>query len=53
MPSNAYKDSPVTQEYETKAKNILKGELKTARADLRPASRNVERRLGLRRTSET
>lgn len=28
MPSNAYKDSPVTQEYETKAKNILKGELK-------------------------
>ena len=28
MPVNAYKDSPVTKEYETKAKNILKGELK-------------------------
>lgn len=28
MPSNAYKDSPVTQEYEAKAKNVLKGELK-------------------------
>lgn len=28
MPSNAYKASPVTQEYETKAKNILKAELK-------------------------
>ena len=28
MPANAYKDSPITKEYETKAKNILKGELK-------------------------
>ncbi len=28
MPANTYKDSPVTQAYETKAKNILKGELK-------------------------
>lgn len=28
MPTNVYKDNPVTQEYETKAKNLLKGELK-------------------------
>ena len=28
MPANAYKDSPITKEYESKAKNILKGELK-------------------------
>jgi len=28
MPANAYKDDPVTQAYETKAKNLLKGELK-------------------------
>ena len=28
MPANPYKDSPITKEYETKAKNILKGELK-------------------------
>ena len=25
---NAYKDNPVTREYETRAKNLLKGELK-------------------------
>ena len=28
MATNAYKDSPVTQAYEAKAKNLLKGELK-------------------------
>ena len=28
MPANAYKSNPVTQEYETRAKNLLKGELK-------------------------
>jgi hypothetical protein len=28
MPTNAYKSSPVTVEYETRAKNLLKGELK-------------------------
>ena len=28
MPTNAYKDSPLTREYETRAKNLLKGELK-------------------------
>jgi len=28
MAQNAYKSSPVTQEYETRAKNLLKGELK-------------------------
>jgi hypothetical protein len=28
MPANTYKDNPVTQEYEEKAKNLLKGELK-------------------------
>ncbi len=28
MPTNAYKASPVTQEYEERAKNLLKGELK-------------------------
>ncbi len=28
MPTNAFKASPVTQEYETRAKNLLKGELK-------------------------
>ena len=28
MPRNVYKFNPVTQEYETKAKNLLKGELK-------------------------
>ena len=28
MPTNAYKSSPVTQKYETRAKNLLKGELK-------------------------
>ena len=28
MPKNAYKESPVTQEYEERAKNLLKGELK-------------------------
>jgi hypothetical protein len=28
MPVNTYKDSPVTQEYEAKAKNLLKAELK-------------------------
>lgn len=28
MPAHAYKDNPVTQEYEEKAKNLLKAELK-------------------------
>lgn len=28
MPKNVFKDNPLTEEYETKAKNILKGELK-------------------------
>ena len=28
MPTNEYKTNPVTQEYETRAKNLLKGELK-------------------------
>ena len=28
MPTNAFKASPITQEYETRAKNLLKGELK-------------------------
>lgn len=28
MATNAYKSNPVTQEYETRAKNLLKGELK-------------------------
>ncbi len=28
MPTNAFKDSPVTREYEERAKNLLKGELK-------------------------
>jgi hypothetical protein len=28
MPANTYKDDPITQAYETKAKNLLKGELK-------------------------
>jgi len=28
MPKNAFKDNPLTSEYEEKAKNILKGELK-------------------------
>lgn len=28
MPTNVYKDNPVTQEYEAKAKNLLKGEIK-------------------------
>jgi hypothetical protein len=28
MPTNAYKDNPVTQEYEERAKNLLKAELK-------------------------
>jgi len=28
MPANAYKASPVTQAYEAKAKDLLKGELK-------------------------
>jgi hypothetical protein len=28
MPANAYKASPVTQAFEIKAKNLLKGELK-------------------------
>jgi len=28
MPVNEWKSSPVTQEYETRVKNILKGELK-------------------------
>ena len=28
MPANLYKDNPVTREYETRAKNLLKGELK-------------------------
>ena len=28
MPANAYKDDPITREYETKAKSLLKGELK-------------------------
>ena len=28
MPKNAYKESPVTQEYEERAKNLLKAELK-------------------------
>ena len=26
MPKNAFKDNPLTEEYETKAKNILKAE---------------------------
>lgn len=28
MAGNAFKDNPVTQEWETRAKNLLKGELK-------------------------
>jgi 3-mercaptopyruvate sulfurtransferase SseA len=28
MPTNVFKDNPVTKEYETRAKNLLKGELK-------------------------
>jgi len=28
MAKNAFKDNPLTQEYEEKAKNLLKGELK-------------------------
>jgi uncharacterized protein DUF6471 len=28
MAANAYKDDPITQRFETRAKNILKGELK-------------------------
>jgi hypothetical protein len=28
MPKNTWKDNPLTQEYEEKAKNLLKGELK-------------------------
>jgi hypothetical protein len=28
MPKNVWKNNPLTQEYETKAKNLLKGELK-------------------------
>jgi hypothetical protein len=28
MPVNEWKDNPVTQTYETRAKNVLKGELK-------------------------
>jgi hypothetical protein len=28
MPANTFKDNPVTREYETRAKNLLKGELK-------------------------
>jgi len=28
MPKNAFKDNPLTAEYEAKAKNLLKGELK-------------------------
>ena len=28
MPQNSYKNSPLTAEYEEKAKNLLKGELK-------------------------
>lgn len=28
MPKNVFKDNPLTEEYETRAKNILKGELK-------------------------
>jgi hypothetical protein len=28
MPKNAFKDNPLTAEYEEKAKNLLKGELK-------------------------
>jgi hypothetical protein len=28
MPKITFKDNPLTQEYETKAKNLLKGELK-------------------------
>lgn len=28
MPANTFKDDPVTQAYEAKAKNLLKGELK-------------------------
>lgn len=28
MPENVFKNKPLTQEYETKAKNLLKGELK-------------------------
>ena len=28
MPAHAYKANPVTKEYEAKAKNLLKGELK-------------------------
>jgi hypothetical protein len=28
MPKNVWKNNPLTQKYETKAKNLLKGELK-------------------------
>lgn len=28
MPTNTFKDNPITQEYETRSKNLLKGELK-------------------------
>ena len=35
MPANAYKDNPVTQEYEERAKNLLKGRAEAARLSYR------------------
>lgn len=41
MASNAYKDSPVTREYEERAKNLLKAELKRRGLSYRELAENL------------
>lgn len=42
MNSKAYKDSPVTVEYEERAKNLLKGELKRRGVSYRDLAEKLE-----------
>lgn len=49
VPKNTFKDSPVTQEYEEKAKNILKAELKRRGVSYRELAEKLEA-LGIHET---
>ena len=53
MAANAYKESPVTQEYETQAKNLLKAELKRQGTDLWRAGGEAWRAMESMRQSAT
>ena len=43
MPQNAFKNNPLTQEFEERAKNLLKGELKRRGVGYRELGRETDR----------